>query len=99
MGAASDAHLDLMRAPCVLYGVKYIDLASFAPFFRPAVQRGNKVNRTWGPKEACKPQTHVYCVANHPPHTHECFALRLLYPLRSAPNGGASALTEQYHAT
>ena len=26
---ASDSHLDLSRAPYVLYGVKYIDLVSF----------------------------------------------------------------------
>jgi hypothetical protein len=29
---ASDSHLDLGRAPYVLYGVKYIDLVSRAPF-------------------------------------------------------------------
>ena len=29
---ASDSHLDLDRAPYVLYGVKYIDLVSLAPF-------------------------------------------------------------------
>ena len=29
---ASDSHLDLGRAPYVLYGVKYIDLVSLAPF-------------------------------------------------------------------
>ena len=30
--AARDSHLDLDRAPYVLYGVKYIDLVSLAPF-------------------------------------------------------------------
>ena len=28
----SDSHLDLSRAPCVLYGVKYIDLVPLVPF-------------------------------------------------------------------
>ena len=28
----SDSHLDLIRAPYILYGVKYIDLVSLAPF-------------------------------------------------------------------
>ena len=32
---ASDANLDLSRAPYVLYGVKYIDLVSLAPFPSP----------------------------------------------------------------
>ena len=31
-GGASGPHLDLDRAPYVLYGVKYIDLVSLAPF-------------------------------------------------------------------
>ena len=30
MPLASDSHLDLGRAPCVLYGVKYIDLVPLA---------------------------------------------------------------------
>ena len=38
--AASGSHLDLIRAPYVLYGVKYIDPVSLAPF------SGHK--RTWG---------------------------------------------------
>ena len=29
---ASDSHLDLVRAPNGLYGVRYIDLVSLAPF-------------------------------------------------------------------
>ena len=29
-------HLDLIRAPCALYGVKYIDLVSLAPFLAGA---------------------------------------------------------------
>ena len=32
VGGASDPHLDLGCAPYVLYGVKYIDLVSLAPF-------------------------------------------------------------------
>ena len=35
---ASGAHLDLGRAPYVLYGVKYIDLVSLAPFSGQMVQ-------------------------------------------------------------
>ena len=31
-GQGSDSHLDLDRAPYVLYGVKYIDPVSLAPF-------------------------------------------------------------------
>ena len=31
VSGASDSHLDLIRAPYVLYGVKYIDLVSLAP--------------------------------------------------------------------
>lgn len=29
---ASDSHLDLIPAPYILYGVKYVDLVSFSPF-------------------------------------------------------------------
>ena len=35
---ASDSHLDLVRAPYVLYGVKYIDLVPLAP--SPGMQPG-----------------------------------------------------------
>ena len=32
INTASGSRLDLGRAPCVAYGVKYIDLVSLAPF-------------------------------------------------------------------
>ena len=46
---ASDSHLDLIRAPYVSYGVKYIDLVSPAPISGPATKdyRYLHLHRAW----------------------------------------------------
>ena len=55
--AASGAHLDLIRAPYVLYGVKYIDPVSLAPFsgqgVRPSQQEIRKTISAWREARKC----------------------------------------------